>query len=284
MPEGPEVRITCDILNNDIQGYLLTSIEWNQNSQFHKSGIPGFETLTFPYQIDEVWCVGKQIFFTLVPPDTQFQNLESVRILNSHLGMEGHWVYSPENHSNTWMNLRSPDGQDLILYFNDTRRFGKLAVYSQKNLQARMDKIGPDLLSENVTLEMWLEKARSRYVQKMEIVKWLMEQKYFSGIGNYLKAEILYRAQIAPTRKISDLSVEDLSTLYTCAINILRESYQSQGLTRRAGTFWNPRSQKGSFADKLQVYEKSEDLEGREVVRETFSDGRTTHWVPSVQK
>ena len=40
----------------------------------------------------------------------------------------------------------------------------------------------------------------------------------------------------------------------------------------------------GEYSQKMVVYGQKQDPEGNEVIKEKTSDGRTTHWVPSVQK
>ena len=40
-----------------------------------------------------------------------------------------------------------------------------------------------------------------------------MNQKYLSGIGNYLKSEILYESKISPLRTLEFLSRQDLEIL-----------------------------------------------------------------------
>lgn len=273
MPEIAEVHTVCDILNEDIGGGILRNIEWNENSQFHKHPIIDFDTLTFPYIIKRVWCRGKQIFFNL-------SSEEGDRYINSHLGMEGRWVWNPERHSNLWMNL-TIDGEEKKLYFEDARHFGKMRVYS--NLDEKLKEIGPDLLDDDVPLELWMEKAKNRYVKKMEIVKWITNQKYFAGVGNYLKSEILYRSKIHPQRVMSSLSDLELEELWKNTLSIVKDAYAAKGLTRYKGTFLNPTGDKGSYGPNIQVYEKKTDPLGFKVVRSTFSDSRSTFWVPEVQ-
>ena len=106
-----------------------------------------------------------------------------------------------------------------------------------------------------------------------------MKQKYTSGIGNYLKAEVLYRAKMNPTKKLHELSDNEIKTLYDSIMFQLILSYQHHGLTIKS--YWDPEGRPGTCP--RQVYGKPKDLLGNPVEKFKDSKERTVHWVPSVQ-
>ena len=98
-----------------------------------------------------------------------------------------------------------------------------------------------------------------------------MDQGVISGVGNYVKAESLYRAEVWPGTTVAAMSGKEIKGLYFAIKNVLQESYDV--------------GQKGLHdnSDRMQVYGKKTDPLGNEVKKTEFSDKRTTHWVPAVQ-
>lgn len=80
----------------------------------------------------------------------------------------------------------------------------------------------------------------------------LLNQKIFSGVGNIIKSEALFRAKIHPERLVKDLSEEDIQTIISAAksfsedfktwkkAGILRKNllvYQQKTCSKCSGTF-----------------------------------------------
>ena len=63
---------------------------------------------------------------------------------------------------------------------------------------------------------------------------------------------------------------------------MLRESFRSGGATIR--TYENFDGSLGQYTQKFLVYNQKKDPIGNVVIKEKTSDGRTTHWVPEIQK
>jgi formamidopyrimidine-DNA glycosylase len=236
-----------------------------------------------PRKVIDVWAKGKKIIF----------DLDGIYMISS-LIMTGKWVEEAGMHSNLWLSFgycfegKGCHGQDLlvkviekILYFDDLRHFGTMAVcLSRAELQSHLVDIGPDLVSDEIPSELWLQIFRHPKIQQKEITAMLLEQNLVSGIGNYLRAEILYRARIHPGRLIRDLSDEELETIRVHSLQTLNESYLANGHTER--TFIGVRRGRGRFI--CVVYNHERDPHGNKVNKTTFKDGRTTWWVPALQK
>jgi formamidopyrimidine-DNA glycosylase len=289
MPEGPEVHIIVDQLGPKLIGRYLLSIRWDTKSKY-KNGMTMYDDLSrhLPVQIKDVTCKGKQIFFKLnseyVVDDEQYTcNF----YINCTLGMEGRWTEEPTKHCNLWFELGDViKGENVKisvfednLYFDDSRHFGNITILTESDYENKLRSIGPDLISDDIDTKEWLSKANYSRIKNKQICHYLMEQKYFSGIGNYLKSEILYAAKIRPDRVMSDLSENELITILECAKYKIKESYQSNGLTIRS--YISPNGELGTFV--RFVYGKEMDPHGNTVVQTVFKDKRTTHWVPSIQ-
>lgn len=283
MPEGPEVKNITNYLNSRLSGLTLVSVGWDEKSKFYPDGPDQMNTLRayFPAKLKQVFCKGKQIFFQLtsVKYDQTFY-------FNSGLGMSGGWIVKKGKHSNLWLDFGEivSDGKislrvtDFRIYFDDKRHFGNFTIlWGEAALQARLAQLGPDLLSGQVTLPVWTDIVTRH--KRCSLVSFLMNQAYVSGIGNYLKAEILYRARLKPDRKVGSLTTIEINRLLTTSIATISESYQSNGLTIK--DYQDPLGRKGTFA--ILIYGKTHDPNGHPVTTSKFSDGRTTHWVPAIQ-
>jgi endonuclease VIII-like 1 len=128
--------------------------------------------------------------------------LNRLRLL-FRFGMSGKFKFTPMNqipkHAHLQFFSRPSDAdaaseQKLVLSFVDVRRFGSWRVMPEGWGENR----GPDPMFE-------YEAFRANVLENLEdsafnrpICEAMLNQKFFNGIGNYLRAEILYRASVAP--------------------------------------------------------------------------------------
>ncbi|NXN91434.1 NEIL2 Endonuclease, partial [Rhinopomastus cyanomelas] len=100
----------------------------------------------------------------------------------------------------------------------------------------------------------------------------LLNQRYFSGLGNIIKNESLYLAKIHPLAQGSLLALSDLEHLLDCVIRFTSDWLHGKLQGKRLHT---------------QVYQKDQCPLGHTVMKETLgpSDGfkRLTWWCPQCQ-
>jgi len=267
MPEGPEVRRMAMNLAERIEGKVLEKAEITGGKWLKKPqpNISDFQD-SLPSKITKIDVKGKSIQVYL----------ENGWTIWNTLGMGGGWRDLHGKHSH--FKLQTKEGK--IVWFEDIRRFGNIFfINEKKDLQRRLDAIGPDLLGEKVSLENFSEIIKSN--GKKAICKVLMDQKYVSGIGNYIKAEVLYRARISPWRLCSSLSEGEIKSLHEFSIKIIKKSFEQGGAT--LATYTDMDGNRGEFVFSFHVYRKDKCPLGYNVKREITPDGRTTHWVPEVQ-
>ena len=96
-----------------------------------------------------------------------------------------------------------------------------------------------------------------------------MDQSKISGIGNYLKAEILYRVKLAPMVLCGKVSDDDTQRLFDAILDIPYKFFQKH--LGRANIL-------------RHVYGRSKDRLGNAVKKCKTRDERTSHWVPEVQQ
>lgn len=303
MPELPEVMRSSEELNQTLSGMYILETHVGKNAKGAR--LDKIPSKTLILGVDNY---AKRIIFKLHHPEMgEFHMV-------SFLGMEGHWGYNPHvPHCHLQFSLgkisspprrtRSSSASQserrersvitissLILCFADSRRFGQNVVcFDQEQYDKMFKSIGLDLIKDQakVTSEWWKEQFRNKRRQNRKVAPFLLEQKYFAGIGNYLKSEILYRARIWPGRLLKDLTDDEIERLRVCTFDLIRESYESGGLT--ISSFQTPNGHSGKF--KKVVYKQSHDPHGNPVIAEAFNISsptaktlpRYTYWVREVQ-
>jgi len=292
MPEGPEVKRTSELLNQLYAGKTIVDINFDTKSRYYISderranpslvnkaqwtilqkftqGFGAFKS-KLPLKILRIYARGKKIFFELQHEVT----------LVSFFGMEGRWEprlpEGPRKHSNLWLTLS--DG--TYLDFNDSRHMGSIEfIFNEVDLKRKLEEFGPDILQDEITPEIWTRIIRNNRIRNKPLCEFLLEQERISGIGNYLRAEIMYRAQVRPDRPIGELTDEEIERVRIHSIGTSRESYENSGCS--IYTYKDPLGKDGHF--KCQVYGQTVDPYGNEVLTFKDKDNRMVHWVPAVQ-
>ena len=194
MPEGPEVTIVTKQLNFTVQNKVIKDIELLSGRYTKKepSGFTDFVDGAINYESQKVLGVhnkGKFIYW-----------LTSSGVIFSTLGMTG--TYKTKN--NKYARVKWIFDDDTEIYYSDMRNFGTLKFYfgteSSKELNKKLSEIGPDMLNEPCDKKTWLKICEKR--KNQSLVKFLMEQKNVSGVGNIYKSESLFLAGLAPYRKV----------------------------------------------------------------------------------
>lgn len=263
MPEAPEVRINVDLLRE----YLLnrTIKEWDiKYDKFHclEDEIP------FGTKVVDIKSKGKTIYF-------EFDN-EKFAI--NHLMLHGGWVVNlePEKYR---FSITTVDGD--ILYFISRDGLSKFEIVSEDELKKRLSKLGPDLMEtaigdETISEDEFVNLAKNHY--KMLIGSFLMNQKYISGIGAYLRSDILNHAGINPFRKIGTLENSELKKIYNSIIFTLKNVYEQGGTSK-----YNKELGLGETGYDFRIYNKEFDPDGNEVIKEGIG-GRYVYWAPDSQE
>lgn len=268
MPEGPEVSIITDALQKYFKGKELKEINIVEGGKYDKKSPDNYEFFInkLPLKIIKIENKGKLIYWTF----------EDDLYMINHLNMTGKWSFNKEKHT----TLEFKIGKEII-YYTDVRRFGRVEfLKNNKELQTKLDKLGPDILRDkNLTETKFLE-IITKY-RRRNITRVLMDQSIFSGIGNYLKSEILYACRLSPHLTINDLSEKDLKNLYQQARRIITKSYSKGGVSKK--DFKHINEDSGQFQLLLEVYGRKKDPHNNDIKCEKTKDGRSTYWVPKLQ-
>ncbi len=283
MPEIAEVRHVAEQLHQQLVGKILCIVSVTERLQ-NKSIID--DKFNPPYIIDSIKTRGKRILIHLVDKKKQ-----PTYTLVSWLGMTGRWDFQGDKHTQAVFACATPSATpgadfsviDTFMYYNNSR-FGMLDIIPHQKLHDWLiSKVGDDLLDSPPTVEEWISKWRSWTARKFkqQVCQVLMDQSFYAGVGNYLKAEILYKSRLYPGLIARDLTDEQLTVLHSNLLQTVQQAYEHGGATLR--DYITPDGKKGRYQQHLLVYQQKACPSGHTIQKDTFSDNRTTHWCPECQ-
>lgn len=265
MPELAEVMIMSEYINSSIKGKIFKSHRQSKETKVKKFKLP--KSLGNRFRIFAI-SKGKGLTLHL----QSFSNMEGVKI-NVAMGMTGNWAFvsSDEIPKHSHLMFDTTDGYTLCLV--DVRRFAKWKLGED-------NKRGPCPVKEHEQFRNKVLTAATKGSKLFEkpIYEVLMDQKYFNGIGNYLRAEILYRAKANPFTpaaaalmaypRILDLCKEIPEEAYVIGGGELKdwENPYNRGFGRGRINKNMKKEIPHNFRDWLQCYQKGvsiEDSKGR---------------------
>jgi formamidopyrimidine-DNA glycosylase len=280
MPEGPELARSRDALQRIVSGNCINSFKIVGGRYRDKEpvGLAGFRAALDEASllIDSVNVKGKFMWW-------EFFTENNVRWdMWCTYGMSGRWTTAPaDKHTGATMTILTGGGIAKELNFHDPRHFGTLKFSNDNQaLIKKLGSLGPDMLNGPPEREAFKDRMLLR--PRRTLAEALMDQSTISGVGNYIKAEALYLAELSPHRTCDSLSTAECERLRQQIINVMKASYVTGGATIR--TYRNADGTVGSAQGRFVVYGNRTDPMGNPVVKEGTKDGRTTHWVPSIQR
>ena len=134
--------------------------------------------------------------FTRIHPDSPATPLDGPLPLLFRMGMTGHIQSFPSHnatHKHAHLTFLSSEPSEVSVCFVDQRQFGRWLVTDQWDRTR-----GPCPLTEyDLFRQHVLDSLEQRAMEK-PLCEVMLDQKYFNGIGNYLRAEICHRADVNP--------------------------------------------------------------------------------------
>jgi len=305
MPEINEVRKYADFIKKKLKNNSITNINI-LNGRYKKHG--PFEHYTFlknklPLKLLDVKTKGKLMYMIF----------EDNLYLLATLGLSGGWCYlqdgkkkydfsevsdnfagyvpdeeletylkNAQNHLN--VEFKTDKGS---LYFYDTLSFGTLKVLkTEEELNKKLKTIGPDIMDETTTIDLFRSQIKKTVNLTKEIGVVLMNQKIIAGIGNYLRADILYLSKISPFRKVNKLTDDDIKELYNNARILTWGDYDQEEAIKLKIMTKSTKLPK-DYNRMFFVYQEEKDIHGHIIIKKELFEGsqkRFIYYVPEVQK
>ena len=220
--------------------------------KFHKATLNNVET------------TGKAMYWELTPKS------DSNVVVNEYLvigfGLTGGFKFKKGDHS----RIEFVFNNSTSLYYNDMRNFGTFEFMNRLSLNNKINAMGPDAFE--ITDEELANQLAAPSIQKHEIAKALLNQKVVAGIGNYLRAEILYLANVDPMLRVKDLNEGHIKRIHKSIHSVMNDVMECKGTLNYMDTNESP----GSY--KFKVYQQSVAPDGRNIKKTTLA-GRSIYHV-----
>jgi len=174
----------------------------------------------------------------------------------------------------TKLHLRFAGGGELALA--DGRRLGRIRLRRDPATEPPISTLGFDALHALPTPARFHALLRER---RSPIKAVLLDQSFAAGIGNWIADEVLYQAGIAPKRKAATLSAAEARRLRAKIRSVIGVAVRSGSDSDRYPRWWLFHRRWGH----RRGGPPATTVRGEHIRHETVG-GRTTAWVPTVQR
>ncbi len=273
MPELPEVETVARGLREQITGRRIVAVRLGKTDFIDdpaalERDLPGA-------RIESVARHGKFLLLRLEPSGGNGGRLS----LLIHLGMTGQLAPRPPEYpiaAHTHVFFALDDGRELR--YTDIRRFGRLALVAEAQLEKIIGPLGAD------PLEISAEDFRARLAGRQAMIKaLLLDQRFLRGMGNIYADESLWRARIHPARHAARLTLEEARQLRRAIRDVLAAAIRFRGSS--VSNYVDAEGQPGSYQQRHRVYQR----EGKKCfrcgakIRRMIVAGRSSHFCPRCQ-
>ena len=240
MPEGPEIRRAADRLVAAVAGQTLLRAE------FSFPRLKRFERELTGQRIVSITPRGKALL-------TAFDNGWT---LYSHNQLYGVWkVVGPGQRPDTTRNLRvaldTAKASILLYSASDVEMWRSERIDSHPFLQG----LGPDVLDPSVDAAQVQARLQSPAFRGRALGGLLLDQGFLAGMGNYLRAEVLFAAGLHPAQRPCELSPAQCQSLAGALLAVPRHSYATRGIQPTAGMRREYQSHEGE-AFRFRVFKR----------------------------
>lgn len=216
MPEGPEIRLAADevekaLINREVEAVFFAF----DHLKPHETHLQG-TTVT------AVETYGKAIL-------TRFSNGLNIY---SHNQLYGRWVIRtaydyPETNRQLRLAIHNHK-QSALLY-----SASEIEVLPDDEISEHpfISRLGPDLLRPEVDLAIVEAQFNKERFSGRGLTSLLLDQGFLAGVGNYLRSEILFVAQVHPSLRPQDCSPAQRHALAKAALSLTQQSYKTKGIT-----------------------------------------------------
>jgi endonuclease-8 len=216
MPEGPEIRRAADKLHRAIGNQIATEVF------FAFDHLKTFQAQLSGCKVTGIRPYGKAIV-------TYFDNGLGVY---SHNQLYGKWITCkpdavPETNRQLRFAVHTKKKWALLYSASDIEILDHAEVLHHPYIA----KLGPEVLDEEVSPAQIYDRTVDQKFRRRQFASLMLDQGFLSGIGNYLRSEILFMAGIHPSLRPMDCNDGQLKAFAQAALQIPRQSYQHNGVT-----------------------------------------------------
>ena len=216
MPEGPEIRRAADRLEKALAGRVIKAVE------LLYPAVSGREELFLGQRVESVATRGKAML-------TRLSGGWSVY---SHNQLYGRWTVNLATtavSSTRSLRLSITAGRHTARLWSATDI--ELIPTAAEEQHPFIAGLGPDVLATNMTSERLLEHLASRRCRGRKGATLMLDQKFFAGLGNYLRSEILFLSGVHPDTRPCDLEPSQQARWADAILHTTLRAYESGGIT-----------------------------------------------------
>ena len=211
MPEGPEILFCTTFFRQYLKKCTITDIISYTDK---KIIVPA----NYVGKVNDVNCKGKQMWI-VVSSKTKGENY----FLHIHYGLDG-WI------SNEQINDKNIKYEFIInnqpnLFLEDPINLSKVLILNESEHLKVIDNLGIDVFSPEFTLNVFKEQIKKR---KSLLAGFLLNQNIFSGMGNYVKNEVLFMGDLKVNVKTNELTDKDIDNLYKNILYVVYSKFMTQ--------------------------------------------------------
>ena len=207
---------------------------------------------------------------------------------------QNNWFKRALNHLNVEFIT---DYKNISFYFYDQLSFGTLKAVesdgiskghsddSSSILDKKLKELGPDVLHETTTFELFKSQLRKKVNDTKPIGNVIVNQKIISGVGNYLRADALWMAKISPFRKVKDVKDTELELLYKSLIGLIWGDYDYKSGVKK-GYINKTLKLPNDYHRDFFIYRQEQDINDNIIKKEELYEGsqkRFIYWVDKIQ-
>jgi len=280
MPELAEVETVCRVMRRVLVGKRIKRVEVAGDTLVFQASARNFEEPPPGRTVRAIGPAGQTFWIELAGPGPT---------VYGHLGMSG-WIrevgtesirlqghgkapFDDEHGRPRFLKLliEVPGGKAIA--FTDGRRLGRVWLGPPPDEEPRVRRLGRDAYDD---LPSARELGALFAKRRVPIKAVLLGQDTLAGLGNWLVDEVLYQSRISPKRVASSLDPREIARLRRAIASVVKKAVDVGANSDRYPRTW-------LFEHRWGGGRGSQSIGGHTIIREEVG-GRTTAWVPSVQK
>lgn len=249
MPEGPEVRRFADAVDQALRGRVIKEVSARTVSA--RKWLSENGNLLLGRRVLRVRSHGKHLV----------GQIHGRFYFHSHLMMWGRWLAfdgkPPEQRDRRERARIVVDGGGAILYSAPIFYIGhgNPADYIE-----HLASLGPDVLPYKGKFQASEFRRRLLSNDNVTIGAALLDQRIVAGLGNYLRAEILFQCRINPWKTIGELNKSELKCIERAIPELARRAYLNNGATA------DDAARRRMREDRAMVYQPNREYGTRHMV------------------
>lgn len=206
MPELPEVENYKIYIDSTALHQRIVAMDC-RDSRLLKQPQSDFETHLIDQEFKKTYRLGKYLFIETT----------GEKIVVMHFGMTGRPnYYKSEDDRPKFGHIQLTFENGYHFAFENKRKFGWWDLADSIEEFKTEHQLSDD--ARNLKLEDFKSSLDNR---KTDIKKILMDQSVAAGVGNWMADEILYQAKMHPTKKVEDMTAEDIERVFNAMKTVI---------------------------------------------------------------